>query len=141
MGNAKDTAEKRVLIVDDSKFVRTTFNRILSSSFSVIEAVEGDAAWKTIQADASIVMVFTDLDMPKLDGYGLMRLVRGSTDERIKKLPMIVIKRTFQQILGGAPFIISSPPLPLKHKSSPEIRRALPLPHRHLRRAQGGRWP
>src|SRR5262245_17539186 len=97
MGNAKDTAEKRVLIVDDSKFVRTTFNRILSSSFSVVEAVEGDAAWKTIQADASIVMVFTDLDMPKLDGYGLMRLVRGSTDERIKKLPMIVISGSQDQ--------------------------------------------
>ena len=27
--------EKKVLIVDDSKFVRTTFNRILSSSFEV----------------------------------------------------------------------------------------------------------
>jgi len=88
MGNVTDTAEKRVLIVDDSKFVRTTFNRILRSSFVVLEAVDGEAAWKTIQEDSSIVMVFSDLDMPKLDGFGLLRLVRGAKDERIRKLPV-----------------------------------------------------
>lgn len=97
MGNATDTAEKRVLIVDDSKFVRTTFNRILKSSFTVLEAVDGDAAWKTIQEDSSIVMVFSDLDMPKLDGYGLLRLVRGAKDERIRKLPVIVISGSQDQ--------------------------------------------
>jgi cellulose synthase/poly-beta-1,6-N-acetylglucosamine synthase-like glycosyltransferase len=37
-----------------------------------------------------------------LRGGGLLGYVRASV-----KLPMIVIKRTFQQILGGAPFIIS----------------------------------
>ena len=97
MGNATDTAEKRVLIVDDSKFVRTTFNRILRSSFVVLEAVDGDAAWKTIQEDSSIVMVFSDLDMPKLDGYGLLRLIRGAKDERIRKLPVIVISGSQDQ--------------------------------------------
>jgi diguanylate cyclase (GGDEF)-like protein len=97
MGNATDTAEKRVLIVDDSKFVRTTFNRILRSSFVVLEAVDGDAAWKTIQEDSSIVMVFSDLDMPKLDGFGLLRLVRGAKDERIRKLPVIVISGSQDQ--------------------------------------------
>jgi diguanylate cyclase (GGDEF)-like protein len=97
MGSATNTAEKRVLIVDDSKFVRTTFNRILRSSFVVLEAVDGDAAWKTIQEDSSIVMVFSDLDMPKLDGYGLLRLIRGAKDERIRKLPVIVISGSQDQ--------------------------------------------
>lgn len=97
MGNVTDTAEKRVLIVDDSKFVRTTFNRILKSSFVVLEAVDGEAAWKTIQEDSSIVMVFSDLDMPKLDGFGLLRLVRGAKDERIRRLPVIVISGSQDQ--------------------------------------------
>jgi diguanylate cyclase (GGDEF)-like protein len=97
MGNATDTAEKRVLIVDDSKFVRTTFSRILKSSFVVLEAVDGDAAWKTIQEDSSIVMVFSDLDMPKLDGFGLLRLIRGAKDERIRRLPVIVISGSQDQ--------------------------------------------
>jgi len=37
-----------------------------------------------------------------LRGGGLLGYVRASV-----KLPMIVLKRTFQQILGGAPFIVS----------------------------------
>src|SRR3954468_10299408 len=97
MGNVTQTAEKRVLIVDDSKFVRTTFNRILRSSFVVLEAVDGEAAWKTLQEDSSIVMVFSDLDMPKLDGFGLLRLIRGAKDERIRKLPVIVISGSQDQ--------------------------------------------
>src|SRR5947208_738923 len=43
MANATDIPEKRVLIVDDSKFVRTTFNRTLSASFAVREEVAGEA--------------------------------------------------------------------------------------------------
>jgi diguanylate cyclase (GGDEF)-like protein len=97
MTNAADIPEKRVLIVDDSKFVRTTFNRILSSSFAVREEVDGEAAWQAIQSDASIVMVFSDLDMPKLDGYGLLRRIRAAKDERVRKLPVIVISGSQDQ--------------------------------------------
>ena len=97
MTNASNIPEKRVLIVDDSKFVRTTFNRILSASFAVREEVDGEAAWKAIQSDPSIVMVFSDLDMPKLDGYGLLRLIRGAKDERVKKLPVVVISGSQDQ--------------------------------------------
>src|SRR5258708_2350343 len=39
-----------------------------------------------------------------LRGGGLLGYVRASV-----KLPMIVIKRTFQQITAGAPFIVSGP--------------------------------
>jgi diguanylate cyclase (GGDEF)-like protein len=42
-------------------------------------------------------MVFSDLDMPKLDGYGLLRLIRGAKDERIRKLPVIVISGSQDQ--------------------------------------------
>lgn len=97
MTNATHIAEKRVLVVDDSKFVRTTFNRILSASFAVREEVDGEAAWQAIQSDPSIVMVFSDLDMPKLDGFGLLRLIRGAKDERIRKLPVIVISGSQDQ--------------------------------------------
>jgi diguanylate cyclase (GGDEF)-like protein len=88
---AGDIPEKRVLIVDDSKFVRTTFNRILSASFAVREVADGEAGWQAIETDPSIVMVVTDLDMPKLDGFGLLQRVRSAGDQRIKELPIIVI--------------------------------------------------
>lgn len=84
-------AQKHVLLVDDSKFVRTTFSRILSDTFEVIEAADGDAGWEAIEGDPSIVLVFCDFDMPKLDGFGLLARVRGSKDARIRKLPFIII--------------------------------------------------
>ena len=87
----QNEAAKRVLIVDDSRFVRTTFNRILSAAFSVQEEADGEAGWDALQKDASIGMLFTDLDMPKLDGYGLIERLRTSGDPRLAKLPVVVI--------------------------------------------------
>src|SRR5258706_12079247 len=84
-------AGKRVLIVDGSKFVRPTFNRILSASFTVHAEADGEAGWPALQADTSIGMLFTDLDMPKLDGYGLIERLRASGDARLAKLPVVVI--------------------------------------------------
>lgn len=91
MAQGGDIPEKKVLIVDDSKFVRTTFNRILSSSFAVREMPNGEDGWHAIEADPSIVMVVSDIDMPKLDGFGLLERVRTSKDARIRALPIIII--------------------------------------------------
>lgn len=88
---SEGAGRKRVLIVDDSRFVRTTFNRILSAAFGVVEEADGEAGWAVLQRDASIGMLFTDLDMPKLDGYGLIERLRSSDDPRLAKLPIAVI--------------------------------------------------
>jgi diguanylate cyclase (GGDEF)-like protein len=88
---ATELPKKRVLVVDDSKFVRTTFATILRGSFDVREEADGEAAWGAIKSDDSIVMVFTDLDMPKLNGFGLLGRMRGANDERIRELPVVVI--------------------------------------------------
>lgn len=91
MNQPREAGQKRVLIVDDSRFVRTTFNRILSAAFQVHEEADGEAGWQALQTDTSIGMLFTDLDMPKLDGYGLIARVRASGDARLAKLPVVVI--------------------------------------------------
>jgi diguanylate cyclase (GGDEF)-like protein len=86
-----DLPQKRVLVVDDSKFVRTTFAAILKASFAVREAADGEAGWQAIESDPSIVMVFTDLEMPRLDGFDLLARIRHSEDLRIRTLPVVVI--------------------------------------------------
>ena len=91
MVKPSDIPDKKVLIVDDSKFVRTTFNRILSASFAVREVADGEAGWQAIETDPTIVMVVSDIDMPKLDGFGLLERVRGSKDPRIKEMPIVII--------------------------------------------------
>jgi diguanylate cyclase (GGDEF)-like protein len=84
-------AQRCVLVVDDSKFVRTTFATILRPSFAVREEVDGEAGWAAIESDASIVMVLTDLDMPKLTGFALIGRIRASLDARVRELPVVVI--------------------------------------------------
>lgn len=91
MPPATDLPQKRVLVVDDSKFVRKTFVGILEASFAVREEADGEAAWQAIASDPSIVLVFTDLDMPKVDGFELLSLIRGSRDAHIRALPVVVI--------------------------------------------------
>jgi len=91
VATATDLPQKRVLVVDDSKFVRTTFATILKASFAVREEADGEAGWQAIESDPSIVMVFTDLDMPRLDGFGLLSRIRHSQDARVRALPVVVI--------------------------------------------------
>lgn len=81
--------KKRILLVDDSKFVRTTFRLILSRAFNVLEADDGEAGWEALQANPDVVLVFSDLQMPKLDGYGLLERMRK--DPRLQQIPVIVI--------------------------------------------------
>ncbi|VUD68773.1 Response regulator PleD [Thalassocella blandensis] len=90
--DAKDSIEKpRILLVDDSKMVRVTAKKYLSVKFDVVLAEDGEQAWEKICADETIQVIFTDLGMPNLDGFGLIERVRQSQDERIRNQPMIVI--------------------------------------------------
>lgn len=90
--NTKRTLEKpRILVCDDSKLIRVAASKILSERFDLLLAEDGEIAWKMIQADDTIQMVFTDLGMPNLDGFGLIQRVRQSEVERIRNTPMLVI--------------------------------------------------
>lgn len=82
--------QRTVLVVDDSRFVRTTLKAIIAGSIAVREEADGEAAWQALQADDSIVMVFSDIDMPRLNGYGLIERIRKSPQPRIRELPVVV---------------------------------------------------
>lgn len=84
-------ARARVLIIDDSKFVRTTFRRILQDGFDVREEADGESGWNAIATDPAISCVFCDISMPQLDGFGVLARVRGAREERVRHLPLIII--------------------------------------------------
>lgn len=83
--------QSRVLVCDDSKIVRLTATKMLGDRCDLLLAEDGEQAWDLITQHPDIQVVFTDLGMPHLDGFGLIKRVRASTDERIRKLPLIVI--------------------------------------------------
>jgi two-component system, cell cycle response regulator len=81
----------KILLVDDSKVVRLTATKILGAQFDLVLAVDGEEAWKKICEDDQIQVVFTDIGMPNLDGYGLIQRIRQSENEGIRNQPIIVI--------------------------------------------------
>jgi len=88
---ATTSSKPRILIVDDSKVMRRAIAKILSHDYDVIEAEHGEDAWTLLINDHSIQVVFTDLAMPYLDGYGLVQRMRQSNDAQLQELPVIII--------------------------------------------------
>ena len=83
--------KSRILVCDDSKIVRLSAQKILAERFDLVLAEDGEQGWEILCDDPSVQMVFTDLRMPRLDGFGLIQRARTSEDERIRNLPIIVI--------------------------------------------------
>lgn len=86
-----DPGKPRILLADDSKVVRVSAQRILSEEFDVVLAEDGEQAFELLAKDRTVEAVFTDLGMPKLDGYGLIERVRGAREQRLKTIPIIVV--------------------------------------------------
>jgi two-component system cell cycle response regulator len=91
MSEAETIPRPGVLIVDDSRIVRTTIARLINADFEVHEAADGEAGWEAILGNESIVAVFSDLSMPKLDGFGLVQRIRASELPRVRNLPVIML--------------------------------------------------
>jgi diguanylate cyclase (GGDEF)-like protein len=81
----------RVLVVDDSRMVRATIVKLIKGRFEVREEGDGEAGWQTLMLDPHIQVLISDLTMPRLDGYGLLKRVRESDIARIREMPVIMI--------------------------------------------------
>ncbi len=78
-----------VMVVDDSVTVRKVTGRILErQGYRVITARDGFDAMRVLQ-DHSPDLMLLDIEMPRMDGFEVARLVRG--DSRLKSMPIIMI--------------------------------------------------
>ncbi|HSK01513.1 MAG TPA: response regulator, partial [Kofleriaceae bacterium] len=78
---------RRVLVVDDSAVVRELVASILRTAELLPEtAGDGEAAWRTLEQGPPD-LVLTDVEMPRLDGFGLLRRIR----ERWPRLPVVML--------------------------------------------------
>ncbi len=80
-----------MLVVDDSRFVRASLVRALAPRFRIQQAESGERAWELLLLDPSIGAVLSDLNMPGVDGFELLRRVRGSMLERVRTVPFAVL--------------------------------------------------
>ena len=81
----------QVLIVDDSRIIRRAAVKILDKDYHVVEAEDGDDAWAQLNSNPAIKIVFSDLNMPNMDGYELLETIRKSDDPAIANLPVIIV--------------------------------------------------
>jgi len=87
----EEETKPRILAVDDSRVMRRAMSKILSKDYDVVETENGEDAWTVLLNDDSIQVIFTDLNMPFLDGYGLLERIRTSDDQRLSETPVIII--------------------------------------------------
>ena len=82
-------ARKRVLVVDDSLTVRELERKLLDHhGYAVETAVDGMDGWNAART-GQFDLVITDVDMPRMDGIELVKLIRK--DPRLSALPVMIV--------------------------------------------------
>jgi chemosensory pili system protein ChpA (sensor histidine kinase/response regulator) len=84
-----------VLVVDDSLTVRRVTQRLLvREGYRVLLAKDGLDALERL-AEEKPAIVLSDIEMPRMDGFDLVRNIRG--DARLRDLPVIMITSRIAQ--------------------------------------------
>lgn len=85
----KQTKRKQILVAEDSLTVRELERKLLESGgYAVDVAVDGMDAWNALRT-GNYDLVMTDVDMPRMDGIELVKLIRK--DGRLKSLPVMIV--------------------------------------------------
>jgi two-component system chemotaxis response regulator CheY len=80
---------KTVLTVDDSRTMRDMLKLALSQAgFRVVQAEDGVHGLEVLQGETPDVII-TDINMPRMDGFGFIEAVRLDADRRA--IPILVL--------------------------------------------------
>ncbi len=100
-----DRASKRVILAEDSPFMRALMHRVfITSGYTGIEVFpDGQSAWEAIQASARatgtnakpIDAVISDIEMPRMDGLHLCKRIKETPD--LKDIPVVLFSSLISQ--------------------------------------------
>jgi two-component system chemotaxis sensor kinase CheA len=80
---------KSILVIEDSITSRTLLKGILESAgYQVKTAVDGMEGFTTLRAER-FDLVVSDVEMPRLDGFGLTERIRA--DKKLAELPVVLV--------------------------------------------------
>jgi len=107
--------KRKIVLCEDEKFVARSFVRKLTlEGYEVILVSNGNEAMATLVAEKPNLIIL-DLMMPGRTGFEVLQDIRASTDEDIKKIPVIVASNLGQKSdietarsLGAVDFLIKS---------------------------------
>lgn len=92
----------RILIVDNSRVVRTTFVKLIRDHYNFREELDGESGWQALVLDHSIQLAICALSMPMLGGDGLLARVRASRLARLRQMPVLMIADDNREINAQA---------------------------------------
>lgn len=81
--------EKTILVVDDSDVISSFVRKIFNNNYNVIVAKDGKQAIDAINSDNKIVAMLLDLNMPNIDGFGVLEYLRQNN--LFDKIPVSII--------------------------------------------------
>lgn len=84
----KNKILKKILIVDDEPNVRLLVSRMLSQSYKVLEASDGQGAIDIARREHP-ALILMDIMMPGVDGYTACHTLK--TDKATKGIPVIIL--------------------------------------------------
>lgn len=80
-----------ILVVDDSRVMLRSAQKILDTHFTVITAADGEDAWDCLIRNEDIQVIFSDLNMPRCGGFELLKRIRSSSNPSMCDLPLIIV--------------------------------------------------
>jgi two-component system chemotaxis response regulator CheY len=81
---------KTVLIVDDAASIRNVVGAALKTAgYAVIEGCDGKDALSKLAANPKVHLVITDLNMPNLDGIGLVKELKAHPSYKFTPVIML----------------------------------------------------
>jgi HAMP domain-containing protein/signal transduction histidine kinase len=85
-----ELAGRKVLIIDDdARNIFALTGALQDRGLTVLNAESGQKGLEILRKEPGIELVLMDIMMPELDGYDMMRILRGQDD--MKKLPIIAV--------------------------------------------------
>jgi len=119
---SSEVEHRKILVVDDSKFTRSSITSMLrNSGFRIEEAFNGEEAWELLQhklesGALDIDIIITDVEMPRMDGLHLTSLIKK--EARLSGVPVFIFSSLASEVNNrkwksiGADGIITKPDLP-----------------------------
>jgi len=91
----------RILIAEDDDNFRTLITELLEQAgYTASPEPNGRLAWERLLREGAD-MVVTDINMPELDGFGLLRNIRGSEAYRELPVLMLTIRQLAEDQVSG----------------------------------------
>ena len=95
MSNSKENAPVVILVAEDELLVRLLAHDMLTEAdFRVVEALDGQEALAILSQQNTVRAIFTDVNMPNVDGLALAKICTGTLaphrrGDNLRKAPAV----------------------------------------------------